>query len=110
MRARTRNAISVDEPRLRELWEKPLSIVEIAEKLRVMEWDVVRAARKLRLPNRRSIAPQHKPPQEPTQFEIEQRCLEVQQRWRAQDRELRAVGRTSKRWEPPLYRLQQRAR
>lgn len=106
MRARTRDTVHINEPRLRELWESPVSIVEIAAKLKVMEWDVVRAARKLKLPNRRGVAPQpNLDRDEPTQWEIEQRCQEVQRRWRSQDRELRAGGKTSLRWEPPLFRL-----
>lgn len=106
MRARTRDQVQIDEQKLRELWESPISVVAIATRLRVFEWDVVRAARRLRLPNRRAVAPQTKQHQEPTQFEIEQRCIEVQARWRQQDRELRGGGRTSKRWEPPLFRDQ----
>ena len=105
MRARTRDSVQIDERKLRELWESPISVVAIAARLRVFEWDVVRAARRLRLPDRRAVAPQTKSQQqEPTQFEIEQRCIEVQARWRQQDRELRAGGKTSRRWEPPLFR------
>ena len=98
-----RRQVEVNETRLRELWQQELSIVQIATKLRVMEWDVVRAARKLTLPDRRRLtkgAPVPGP--EPTQYEIEQRCLEVRATWSEPERDIRKSSRHTKTWRPPV--------
>jgi hypothetical protein len=97
-----RRNIEVDETRLRELWAKNLNTIQIATLLKVMEWDVVRAARRLALPDRRRRRGRPNAQAiDPTQFEIEQRCLEVRATWNAPERELRKSGR-AKGWRPPV--------
>lgn len=97
--------LKIDIPRLRDLWSRDLTIVQIAAELGLMELDIVRAARALELPDRRAFAePEISHSPDPTLFEIEQRCAEIQSRWTKASFHLRAVGRTSARWSPPLLR------
>ena len=67
---------------LAKLWREPITLMEIAARLGVMEWDVVRVARRMRLPSRkRCKKSSNLSVRDPTKMEITQRMLEVQATW-----------------------------
>ncbi len=66
---------------LAKLWREPITLMEIAARLGCMEWDVVRVARRMRLPSRkRCKKSSNLSVRDPTRMEITQRMLEVQAR------------------------------
>ena len=71
---------------LAKLWREPITLMEIAARLGVMEWDVVRVARRMRLPSRkRCKKSSNLSVRDPTRMEIAQRMLEVQATWCEQE-------------------------
>jgi hypothetical protein len=102
----------VNEEALRKLWTGRTSIVQIAARLGVMEWDVIRAARALKLPPRsgRALKGPCSAPADPTQFEIEQRSQMIRDRWSPQELRRRAVGGRSQHYEVPTFEFSQRRR
>lgn len=97
--------LSIDVPRLFELWHTTMSNMDICMEIGVSRstLDVLRM--RYKLPRRARI--KKEPPEmcenDPTQEEIEFRAAQVRAGWSDEEEQRRIVGRKPRRWSPPRY-------